>query len=140
MNCTRYLLDSCSLIAIVIDLSRHLIVAELDAGGRVEIAALERVENRPRREPFRPNVDPTPPRPGHVRVSRILERVRVIVGDAVQHLPFESIAIPDFFHARHAAAAEIVHEVMTVEDFEQTQPFDLLQVAAGDRPDDSSDG
>src|SRR5262245_26546946 len=96
----------------------RLVVGQLDAGGRVEVAALERLDDRPRRQPLGPDEHPSAAGAGDVRVARLLEHVRVVVCDAVQQLSTREQAIPDLFHARDAAASKVVDRMMTVVDLE----------------------
>jgi hypothetical protein len=98
------------------------------------VDAFERLDNRPGRQPLGADEHPSAAGAGDVRVARLLEHVRVIVGDAVQHFAAREQAIPDFFHARDAAAAEVVDRMMTVVDLEQLRPFHLSQFVGADRP------
>src|SRR5436190_17451732 len=48
-----------------------LVVGQLDPGGRVEVAAVERLDYRPGRQPLGPDEHPSAARAGHVRVARL---------------------------------------------------------------------
>src|SRR5262245_58430976 len=112
----------------------RLVVGQLDAGGRVEVAALERLDDRPRRQALGPDEHPSAARAGDIRVARLFEHVRVIVCDAVQQLSTRKQAIPDLFHARDAAASKVVDRMMTVVDLEQLRSLHLPQFVGADRP------
>src|SRR5438093_11105913 len=63
-------------------LRSRLIVGQLDAGRRIEVAALECLDDRSRRHSLGPNEHPPAPRPGDIGIDWLLEHMRVIVGHA----------------------------------------------------------
>ena len=67
-------------------------------------------------------------------VLRPLEVMRIVHGNAVEQLAARQDAIPDFLEPGHAAAAEVVHGRMAVEDLEQPRALHLRRVVGGDRP------
>ena len=89
--------------------------------------------NRGARRSARTN-DPAAARTGDVGSARSLEHVRVIVCQTVHQLAAREQPIPDLLHPGHAAAAQVVHEVVAVVDLEQLDALEAQEIVARNRP------
>ena len=97
------------------------VVGQLDAGGGVEVSAIERLGDHPRLERLGAHVDPSAPRSGRRRIAGPLEVMRIIHRDAVEQPSAGEEPVPHLLEARDATAADVVDLRMTVVDLEQTR-------------------
>src|SRR5687768_17718011 len=58
----------------------------------------------------------------------------VVHGNSEKQFAAGEKGVPDLFHRRLTATADVVDERVSVEDLEEAMPFDLLEIVDRDRP------
>ncbi len=109
-------------------------IIKLDAGAGVKKAFFQILDNLARRQIFGAHHHPAAAGVRAARRKFFLEVMRIIDGNAVNLLAIAQQMIPNLFHARPTAAAEIVHPGVAVVNFQKLVVVNLHEIVLRDGP------